>query len=215
MSLSQNAGGRTALLRWIAAAVVGLYLAGFVFFVTCLPKTPGNLAHIDGIVALTGGEMRIDAASRLFERGIGKRLLISGVHPNTSRERLKAIVRGGKRFDCCVDLGYAAENTHGNAREAAAWARFYHYRTVLIVTARYHMPRSLSEFREAMPAVTVVPYPIDPESIPRGWWHDPYAIRVLHGEYAKYLAITVLSAVGLEPKNLDRAPLRGEAQAAS
>jgi uncharacterized SAM-binding protein YcdF (DUF218 family) len=199
------------LLRWIAAGVVALYLAGFVLFVTCLPKAPGDLTHIQGIVALTGGEMRIDAAYRLFERGIGQRLLISGVHPHVSREKLKALVHGDKDFDDKVDIGYAAEDTHGNAREAATWARFYHFNTVLIVTARYHMPRSLTEFREAMPGVTVVPYPIDPESIPKGWWHNPHALRVLHGEYAKYLASSVLNALGLEPKEVDREPAGSKA----
>ena len=203
------------MLRWIAAAIVGVYLVGFVIFVTCLPKAPGDLHHIQGIVALTGGGMRIDAANALFERGIGERLLISGVYPNTSKETLKTIVRGGKRFDCCVDLGYAAEDTHGNAREAAAWARFYHYRTLLIVTARYHMPRSLSEFREALPGVTIIPYPIDPESIPKGWWHSFHALRVLHGEYAKYLVATALSAVGLEPKELDRGTVQSKASQAT
>ena len=72
-------------LRWIAVGVIALYLAGFVLFVTGLPKAPGDLRHIQGIVALTGGEMRIDAAYRLFKRGVGKRLLISGVSPQVSR----------------------------------------------------------------------------------------------------------------------------------
>jgi len=193
-------------LRWIAVGVIALYLAGFVLFVTGLPKAPGDLRHIQGIVALTGGEMRIDAAYRLFKRGVGKRLLISGVSPQVSREKLKALVHGDADFDDRVDIGYAAESTHGNAREAASWARFYHYDTVLIVTARYHMPRSLAEFREAMPGVTVVPYPIDPESIPKGWWYNPHALKVLHGEYAKYLASTVLNTLGLEPKENERAP---------
>jgi uncharacterized SAM-binding protein YcdF (DUF218 family) len=200
------------LLRWVAAAVFGVYLVGFVLFVTGLPKAPSDLRHIQGIVALTGGEMRIDAANALFERGIGERLLISGVYPGTSREKLKTHIRTGKRFDCCVDLGYAAEDTHGNAREAAAWARYHRYHTIMIVTARYHMPRSLSEFREAMPGAEIVPYPIDPESIPKGWWHNLHALRVLHGEYAKYLAATSLSAVGLEPKGLARGLDRNEGQ---
>lgn len=198
--------------RWLAIAAVGIYLLGFVLFVTCLPKAPGDLHHIQGIVALTGGEMRIDAAYRLFRRGAAQRLLISGVYPGTSREKLIDLVgvaapartpdemKAKTERDRAIDIGYAAENTLGNAREAAAWARFYHFNTLLIVTARYHMPRTLSEFREALPGVTLVPYPIDPESLPRDWWRHAHAIRVLHGEYAKYLAATVLAVLGLEPK---------------
>ncbi len=168
------------MLKWIAIAVAGLYAAGFVVFVNTMPKTPHDLRHIQGIVALTGGDARLDAAVALFEKGVGRRLLISGVNPQTSKTELKKLAHGGPRFDCCVDLGYAAEDTHGNAREAGAWARFYHFRKLLIVTARYHMPRSLSEFQAAVPDMTIVPYPVDPVSIDmRGWWHDPHALRVL------------------------------------
>lgn len=191
-----------------------IYLLGFVAFATYQPKGAVSLDRIDGVVALTGGELRIDTAYRLFERGIGKRLLISGVYPGTSKEKLVDMLAGPVPTDKTaektresrvlhIDVGYAAESTQGNAREAAAWARFYHFGTLLIVTARYHMPRSLSEFREAMPGVVLVPYPIDPESIPKDWWHHGRAIRVLHHEYAKYLAATVLAWLGLEPTEED------------
>jgi uncharacterized SAM-binding protein YcdF (DUF218 family) len=204
------------LLKWITIAIVGLYLAGFVAFVTSLPKKPRDLSHIQGIVALTGGDARLDAAVSLFDQGVGQRLLISGVNPQTTKAELKTLAHGGARFDCCADLGYAAEDTYGNAREAGAWARFYHYRTLLIVTARYHMPRSLSEFQAAMPDMAIVPYPVDPVSIDMdGWWHDPRALRVLHWEYAKYLAATALTAIGRKPRALDHSARHGEASSAS
>ena len=201
------------MLKRIAIVIVGLYVAGFVVFAISLPKTPHDLSRIQGIVALTGGGARLDTAVALFEKGVGERLLISGVNPQASRAELKKLAHGGHRFDCCADLGYAAEDTHGNAGEAGAWARFYHYDRLLIVTARYHMPRSLSEFQTAMPDVTLVPYPVDPESVdPEGWWHK---LRVLHWEYAKYLAATALTAVGLETNRLDQGVRRGEARSPS
>ena len=55
------------MLKRIAIVIVGHYLAGFVVFVTRLPKTPHDLRHIHGIVALTGGGARLDAAVALFE----------------------------------------------------------------------------------------------------------------------------------------------------
>ncbi len=200
------------MLKRIVIAAVGLYLAGFVVFVTSLPKTPhGDLHRVQGVVALTGGDARLDAAVALFDGGVGQRLLISGVNPETTKADLKKLAHGGARFDCCADLGYAAEDTYGNAREAAAWARFHHYRSLLIVTARYHMPRSLSEFHGAMPEMTIVPYPVDPVSIDlNGWWHDPRALRVLHGEYAKFLVATALTALGRKPRGLDRSAQRNE-----
>ena len=198
------------MLKWIAIALVGLYVAGFVVFANSLPTVPRDLAHIQGIVALTGGGSRLDVAVTLFEKGVGERLLISGVNPQATKDDLKKLSHGKTRFECCADLGYAAEDTIGNAKEAAAWTRFHHYDRILLVTARYHMPRSLSEFRDMMPGVTVVPYPVDPENS-RSWWKS---LRVLHSEYAKYLTVTVLTAVGLEP-GLDRGTPPAESHAAS
>ena len=203
------------MTKWIVLAVVGIYVLGFVAFVTSLPKTPHDLRHVQGIVTLTGGNARVDSAVALFEKGVGERLLISGVNPQTTKAELKILSHGKTRFDCCADLGYAAEDTFGNAKEAAAWARFHHYSRLLVVTARYHMPRSLSEFQALMPDATLIPYPVDPESIHlEGWWHNPRALRVLHGEYAKYLAVTVLTAFGV-PNALDRGSKRSESRAAS
>ena len=199
------------LLKWIVIALVGLYLAGFVIFASNLPQKPRDLAHVQGVVALTGGGSRLDVAVALFEKGVGERLLISGVNPQATRDELKKLAHGKKRFDCCADLGYAAENTFGNAKEAAAWARFHHFDRILLVTARYHMPRSVAEFRDVMPGATIIAYPVDPE---KPWWKDLRGLRVLHSEYAKYLAVSVLTAAGLEP-GLDRGTPSSESHAAT
>jgi uncharacterized SAM-binding protein YcdF (DUF218 family) len=186
--------GRT-VWKWVAALVV-LYVAGFVVFVTNLPAPKPAPKPAQGIVALTGGDERVTAAVNLLETNNGQRLLISGVHPKTTKDELKRLAHGGKRFDCCADLGYAAENTRGNAEEAAGWARAHRFKSLIVVTASYHMPRSLTEFQAAMPGVRLEPYPVEPEDIDlQGWWHDTRALRVLQGEYAKYLASTLRNAV--------------------
>lgn len=198
----------------LALALVALYGAGFLAFTENLPRQPENFDHPDAIVALTGGDARLDAAVALFERGVGKRLLITGVHATTTKKELKAIAHGGARFDCCVDLGRSAANTHGNAAEAAAWARAHRYRRLVIVTASYHMPRSLAEFGAEMPGVTLDPYPVEPDGLDlKTWWRDPHAWRLLQTEYAKYLASVVLTRVlpAGERDALDRDTARGNA----
>lgn len=200
-------------MKWIVIAIAGLYLVGFIVFASSLPGKPRDLAQVQGIVALTGGGSRLDVAVALFEKGVGERLLISGVNPEATRDELKKLSHGKKRFDCCTDLGYAAENTFGNAKEAAAWARFHHFDRILLVTARYHMPRSVAEFHDVMPGATIIPYPVDPENF-RPWWKDLRALRVLHSEYAKYLAVSILTAAGLEP-GLDHGSPPSESRAAS
>ncbi len=170
------------LVKLLAVALLA-YGGGFLLFVASLPRTPPTPLHGDAIVALTGGGARLDAAVALFEHGIGKRLLITGVYSRTTKAELKKLNHGGPRFDCCVDLGCAAADTHGNAVETAHWALAHHYKSLIVVTAGYHMPRSLTEFSAAMPNVELVPYPVEPAEIDLNvWWrpahHAPVARRI-------------------------------------
>jgi len=134
----------------LMAILVVLYIAGFIVFVMNLPVPMPHTHPAQGIVALTGGDERLAAAVNLLETHQGLRLLVSGVHQTTTKAELKRLSHGGARFDCCADMGYAAENTRGNAEEAAAWARTHRFKSLIVVTARYHMPRSLTEFQAAI-----------------------------------------------------------------
>ena len=198
----------------VFATIAMLYLTGFVMFVTNLPKPTQGTHPAQSIVALTGGDERLAAAVNLLETHAGQRLLISGVHPKTTKEELKKLSHGGARFDCCADLGYTAENTRGNAQEAAEWARRHGFKSLIIVTASYHMPRSLTEFEAAMPGVKLEPYPVEPVDIDlAGWWHDIRALRVLQGEYAKYIASTLRNAI--DRPALDRKTAGGKSHAST
>jgi len=196
---SLNNGWRNVL--WTAVAfLVGVYIGGFLVFIFALPPTPARPVQADGIVALTGGDSRLDAAVALLEEGAGRRLLISGVDPVNTKAYLKRLVHGGPRFDCCVDLGFADLSTRGNAAEAAAWTRRHGYRSIIVVTANYHMPRSLHEFAAAMPGVRLYPYPVQEDDVDVGsWWNDTHTLRVLHLEYAKYLGSLLIGALA-EPE---------------
>lgn len=188
----------SALERMVWRVVLGLlvaYLIGFGVFVADLPGPALQPVRVDAVVALTGGEDRLDTAVALFEHGVGKRLLITGVYASMTKTRLQPMLHGGRRFDCCADLGFTATNTHGNAMETARWVRVHHFQSLLVVTANYHMPRSLTEFSAAMPGIRLVPYPV-PEIVPsRRWWLDPATFKTLQFEYAKYLGSVALATV--------------------
>jgi uncharacterized SAM-binding protein YcdF (DUF218 family) len=141
-------------------------------------------------VALTGEGGRLMPAMDLLANGFGKRLLITGVNPQTSKAQLRKVLRGGALFDCCVDLGFEALDTRGNAEETAEWARSHGYESLIIVTADYHMPRSLIEFSSEMPEVKLIPYPV--RDLPKTLTFP--AARRLSGEYLKYLASSVRAA---------------------
>lgn len=153
---------------------------------------PPEPARADAIVALTGPSAeRVNAAIRLLEHGKGDRVLVSGVNPDVRRQELRALTPGSsKLFNCCVDLGFEAEDTLGNAHEIAAWARSKNYDSLIVVTSDYHMPRSLLELRSAAPDVELTPYAVATPSLdtPR-WWRAAVTARRMTLEYMKYLAV--------------------------
>ena len=178
--------------RWllgVGLVLLVLFGIGFGRFLATLPPTTSDLAaRADAIVALTGEGGRLAPAVTLLEKGSGRRLLITGVNPQISKPYLKKLLHGGDAFDCCADLGFAALDTHGNAQEAAKWASARHYHSLIIVTADYHMPRSLVEFAAQMPGVELVPYPVAADNPKATTWESA---RRLSGEYVKYLASVV------------------------
>lgn len=197
----------------VAAAAFVLAALGFPIFVWSLARTSADPEPADGIVALTGGEGRLVAGLQLLDQGKGARLLISGVHSDTTRQELFAAV--GKlpvRSACCVDLGRSAENTIGNAGETAAWVSQHHYRSLIVVTASYHMPRALMELHAVLPDTKLVPYPVFPDRVRLDeWWRDPETTGVLAWEYVKFLAAAVRVGIATGIGTAPAPPLPGKA----
>lgn len=161
----------------------------------------------DGIVALTGADSqaRISAAVGLLEDGYGKRVLVSGVDPIASREDIRHVSKAVRRlYDCCVDLGFTAADTVGNARETAEWAKARRYDSLIVVTADYHMPRAMLELRAVAHGSDLQLQTFatpTPALKSRSWWRNPRAARLMVVEYCKYLAILGREGVlGLGPR---------------
>lgn len=175
---------------YVSAGLVTALMFGFVLFATTAArKAPVDVPGADGIVVLTGADNRIPEGIRLLSERKGRRLLISGVNPRTSREEVRRHnpVQNGL-FDCCVDIGYLAQDTVGNADEAMGWARHHRYRRLIIVTSSYHMPRSLAEIARVMPEAELIASPVVPRQLSeRPWWLSPSATRILIAEYFKLL----------------------------
>ncbi len=183
-------GWRTAATALAAIAAAGLF--GFFLFAANAMRPPEALAdRADGIIVLTGGDSRIVEGARLLKLNAGRRLLISGVNPQTRRDDIAKLAGlDGALFSCCVDLGYAAQDTVGNAEEARDWVRGLGINRLIVVTSGYHMPRSLAELSLAMPDVELLPHPVVPKSVrARAWWLQPGLVRVLATEYAKFLPV--------------------------
>jgi uncharacterized SAM-binding protein YcdF (DUF218 family) len=192
-----------------ASLFCAVFLAGFALFATHVSNmtAPTDPAAADAIIVLTGGQSRIDAALELLKSGKGERLLISGVSPMASRESLRvATGADGELFRCCVDIDREALDTIGNAEESAKWVEEHDYRSVILVTNNYHMPRSLLEMHRLLQNARLDPYPVINSRLETGSWiAKPDAIRVIFTEYTKYLAAL---ARGLVPASLKPSGLK-------
>ena len=193
---STERSGPSALLRRLgwsalalcAAAVLSIGL-GFVWFVRHVPAEEVSLNRdADGIVALTGGASRITDAIELLASGRGKRLLISGANRATNSNEISRL---NPEFEpwvrCCVDFDRSL-NTLGNAIETRRWAESRGFRSLVVVTSNYHMPRALAEIAHQLPEVTLLPFPVvtDRQRAER-WWVGWATTRLMVTEYLKFL----------------------------
>ena len=174
----------------IAAVLAAAWSGGLIAFSRSIPETVvDQTTPTDAIVVLTGGSKRVTTGLNLVAHGLAVRVLVSGVHRDVEIEQLLRSGPGvGQDLRCCVDAGHGALDTAGNASESAAWMRRHGFRSLRLVTGSYHMPRSLLEFRHAMPEASVIPHPVFSDDVKIDtWWQWPGTASLIVGEYNKFL----------------------------
>lgn len=211
MSVAGLLSRRMGPVRRVALAVAaGLALAwsgGFLWFVhrASVPLAPPATA--DAIVALTGGSGRIETALQLLAARRARIALLSGVGAGVELGELAR--RAGVEpapLAARVTLGRQATSTRGNAAETVAWARDNQVRSLIVVTAGYHMPRALIEMARAMPEIALYPATVAPPGSngPAGI-RDAGMLRLMAEEYTKWLAASLgLSAYEPLPATVGR-----------
>lgn len=172
------------------AWIIGLFL-----FVDRIPvgtpdRDAGLRSSADAIVVLTGGRGRVERGTELLAKSAAPAMLISGVGANVAaRDLIPPQKLKSATLECCVTLGRAARNTRENAVETAGWVAANGITSLRLVTADFHMPRSLLEFHAHLPDVKVLPDSVESENVRLArWWLWPGTAFLLAGEYNKYLA---------------------------
>lgn len=171
------------LISTLAAAAV-CWLAGFAMFLWQLPSQSEQYSHpavVDGIVILTGGSLRIDEGIELLEQQAAGKLLISGVGEGVTLNEILNTLDRKLPPDVVerIEIGHEARDTHGNAEEAEEWVRKNNIHSLIMVTAYYHEPRAMMEFRHKLAGVKIYPHPVFPEA--------GGGLRVLVQEYHKMI----------------------------
>jgi len=175
------------LFRLIALLAL-LYGLGYAAFAVMLPKPAGD-ERTDAIVVLTGGSGRLERGFELMERGLARRMLISGVAREVRPQELIAAYEVDPRlFECCVALDRESFDTRSNADEIARWLQRRRYRSIRLITNDLHMPRAGYEVRKRVGgdvSILVDAVPTEP------------GFQQIFVEYNKYLLGRAADLIGI------------------
>lgn len=177
----------------------------------------------DAIVVLAGSYPdRILEAVSLYKEGWAPRILICR-EPDTAGFRRVAELgvdiprpydinrmvaeRLGVPPDAIEVLDRAGDSTYGEAEVVLAIAVQRHYRSILLVTSKYHTRRAAQIYRHlAGGQVEVFVRPArDDDFHEDRWWRDRISTRRLIIEYQKFLNFVVIDRWGLSPVATPRA----------
>ena len=156
----------------------------FLLFTKKIPSNePVTNVSSDAIVVLTGGSGRIKKGLSLLKSNYADILFISGVNPKFKLNDIISELNINKK----ILLGRQALNTSGNAIEISRWADKENIKTIRLVTASYHMPRSLLEISYISPNLKIIPHPVFPEITNFKWWKNSETFSLFFMEYIKFL----------------------------
>jgi uncharacterized SAM-binding protein YcdF (DUF218 family) len=178
---------RRCLRRIIHVTLVSLALwtGGLIWFAAQLPRsTPRQVTTTDAIIVLTGGTGRLETGLQLLAETRARNLFVSGVARGIDVAALLRIARRSPDdLACCIAIGY-----HANG-----------FNSLHLVTANYHMPRSLLEFRRAMATIRIVAHPVFPQQFKiESWWRFPGTATLLSSEFNKYLIARLAIGLGMK-----------------
>ena len=151
----------------LALLVVG---ASAILFVWA-PFADTDPGHVDAIVVLAGSRSRLPVALDLFRRHVAAVLAVSEDPSDKARARFCRLPPS--RAFCFLPQPYS---TRGEARAVARLARRRHWRSVAVVSSRFHLFRVRVLFRRCTDArLELVPAPVT-------WWRWPQFVAT---EWAK------------------------------
>ncbi len=178
-----------AAVAWrIIAAVVLLWLAGWLWFSLTLPEPAVLATRTDAVVVLTGGGGRLARGLEVLAAKSAPRLLLSGVGKATRAQIAEA---NGVTLQQLkgIDLGYEAVDTRSNAEETARWVARNDFKSLRLVTSAGHMRRARLELAAMLPHDVLIvsdAVPVEPRA------------PGIATEYSKYLVRRVARILGTD-----------------
>lgn len=173
------------ILKFICFGLIPIWLLGLGAFIFSMPSSNDYVPQVDAVVILTGGNFRVEEGFKVFKQSKAKYILISGVGHGVVKNNFKNYMAKYDILPEQIILGNVAENTVGNALEAYIFMQLHEYKKMLMVTSRYHIPRSSIIFAMENPDIEVEYYSVNNNDLSSN-------ISIIVSEYNKtlgYIAI--------------------------
>jgi uncharacterized SAM-binding protein YcdF (DUF218 family) len=155
-------------LLLIAAGLVAAWVVACLVFFTWSPWDSGAPAHADVVVVLSGSKRRLPTALALVRRGVAPVLALSSVQRTKHWAEADRLCRdrhyAGARVVCFNAVPFS---TRGEARTVARLARSRGWRSIVVVTSRFHITRAHLLFRRCWHG------PLSMAAAPSAWWQLP------------------------------------------
>ncbi len=165
-----------------------LWGVGWLWFAASVVSAKPQMVDVktDAIIVLTGGDKRVNTGLDLLADDKANLLFISGVNAKVKAEELIALWKGNhEKVLPKLTLGYAADSTASNAVESQEWIKKNNIHSIRLVTANYHMARSLLMFHNEMPELEIYKHPVVPDGFEP--WQEQFWPLTFQ-EYNKFLA---------------------------
>ena len=178
-------------LYWSAANIVVGLIAFIILVKNNFSQEKILFQDTKSVVVATGGSNRILKGINLIEDNIERKMLITGVGKGISKIDIAKAINASKKqsniLNCCVDLDLTAINTQGNAMEASEWLKKNDSKNSFLVTANYHMPRLILEFKRVNPKINLNIIPVKPDLDPINKMYLPNNFILISKEYLKFV----------------------------
>ncbi|MEL6540271.1 MAG: YdcF family protein [Pseudomonadota bacterium] len=139
------------MVRKTFSAVFLIWALGFLWFTVDLPE-PAQKLKTDAVIVATGGAGRIARGLEVLDQGLAPRMLVTGVGSQVLPGEFAAQFKVPQaQMECCVTLGFMAEDTRGNAFETAEWVNRNEITSLRLVTTDWHMRRAAGELDRQLP----------------------------------------------------------------
>ena len=179
-----------SLCKLILVSVV-IWGIGFIYFVSLVAQeSKTDIPKTEAVIVLTGGEKRIEEGFNILQQKKSNKLFITGIDTRVQKLSQVSLLYSSMRQEDKdrIEIGHEAGTTAGNAIEAKHWVEKNNVKAFTLVTANYHMPRSMMEFKKVFPNMEIIEYPVLPPRFKiKNWWKYPGSTILLVKEYNKCL----------------------------